>query len=170
MVDQDLYQRWVWTIFVYCNHHRAFFSAFLACGGHSAQRTTPIKKCSCQRTTKGVNNALMQAFLLEHPIGGGRLSTMGWMVPKFGEGWSIGDSGSGCVFFLILALCLVHLFLSGNANTPVRKIQILQKYWNGPPTHYDSRTIILLGRNHVVIHNAQETHVHEMLVQLGTQT
>ncbi len=54
---------------------------------------TPIINCSCQSTTKGVNNALMWVFLFEPPIGGGRLSTMGWMVPNFGKGGSVGDSG-----------------------------------------------------------------------------
>jgi hypothetical protein len=77
---------------------------------------TPIKNCSHQHTNKEVNNALMQAFLLEHPIGGGRLSTMGWMVPNFGKGGSIGDSGFGvsfvqlCVWYTIF-FCLTRLMI-----------------------------------------------------------
>ncbi len=66
-----------------------------------------MKNCSCQRTTKGVNNVLMQAFLFKRLIGGGRLSTMVWTVPNFGKGGSL---GFWFLLVLVQILCLVHLF------------------------------------------------------------
>jgi hypothetical protein len=87
----------VWRIFV--NHRH--LHAFLLCFWLVEPTTTPIKNCSRQCTTKGVNNVLMGAFLLECPIKGGRLSTMGWMVLNFGKGGSIEDSGFGVSFVQI---------------------------------------------------------------------
>jgi hypothetical protein len=80
--------------------------------------STPIKNCSCQRTTKGVNNALMWAFLLEPPIEAGRLSTMGWTVPNFGKGGSIGVSDFGVSF---VQFCVWYIFfLPDKANEPAK--------------------------------------------------
>ncbi len=86
---------------------------------------TPIINCSCQRTTKGVNNALMQAFLLERPIGGGRLSTMGWMIPNFSEGESIGDSGFGVSF---VQICVRYTFFClMRPMTPQKFLNLVKK-------------------------------------------
>jgi hypothetical protein len=46
---------------VNCHHCHAFLLFFWLVEA----TTTPIKSCSCQCTTKGVNNALMQVILLE---------------------------------------------------------------------------------------------------------
>jgi hypothetical protein len=102
-----------------CCHLRAFFTFFYIL---VEVARTPIKNCSCQRTSKGVNNVLMQLFLLECPIGGGRLSTMGWTIPNFGKGGgggSFGDSGFGVnfvfgIFFrLMRPMILPGIFESG---------------------------------------------------------
>jgi hypothetical protein len=122
MVGQGPCQGCIWTIYFYPHHPHAFLAVFLACRGHSKGMTTQIKKCSCQRSTKGVNNALMWAFLFELLIGGGRLSTMGWTIPNFGKGGgggSFGDSGFGVnfvfgIFFrLMRPMILPGIFESG---------------------------------------------------------
>ncbi len=104
-----------------CCHLRAFFTVFYIL---VEVARTPIKNCSCQRTSKGVNNVLMQLFLLECPIGGGRLSTMGWMILNVGEGRSIVDSGFGVNF---VQNVFGTLFLSDEANNPARNFRIWQK-------------------------------------------
>jgi len=59
-------------------------------GSNFAAKKKVNKKCSRQRTTKGVSNALTRAFHCCYYVGGGEVSTMGRLVPNFGEGKSAG--------------------------------------------------------------------------------
>ena len=56
---------------------------------------------------------------------------MGWLVPNFGKGGSIGDSDFW--FWSVFGTKSVHLFLPFEADTPARNFRIWQKYWAGPP-------------------------------------
>ena len=83
------------------------------------------QKRSCQHTNKGVSNALMQAFHCWHCVGGSGVSTMGRLVPNFGEGGSMG-------FWLILVEVFffnwyTFFCLPDKANTPARNFWIWQK-------------------------------------------
>jgi hypothetical protein len=65
-------------------------NAYLLGGGSNfAAKTKVTKKRSRQRTTKGVSNALTRAFQCCYCVGGGGVSTMGQLVPNFGEGGSV---------------------------------------------------------------------------------
>jgi hypothetical protein len=61
-------------------------------GRNFVAKTKVNKKRSRQRTTKGVSNGnvLARAFHCCYRIGGGGVSTMGRLVPNFGEGGSVG--------------------------------------------------------------------------------
>ena len=67
------------------------------------------------------------------------MSTMGRLVPNFGKGGSIGESEFPfvlfwSVFWPVLCKGTVHLFLLDKTNNPLKKFQIWQKHWAGPPT------------------------------------
>ena len=51
---------------------------------------------------------------------------MGWLVPNFGKGGSVGDSGLSILAFGF-GLESVHLFLPFKADTPARIFSNLEK-------------------------------------------
>ena len=78
-------------------------------GGGSifAAKTKVNKKCSHHCTTNGVSNALMRAFHCRYRIGGGGGSTMGWLVPNFGKGGSVG------ILVILVEVCFLTSLVEG---------------------------------------------------------